>query len=362
RFHAETTCCPTCGPRLALHDAAGTRVDGDPIAATLDLLQGGKIVAVKGLGGFHLACDARNPDAVARLRQRKNREEKPFAVMVANAASLAGLARIDKAECALLESRESPVALLPKAAGCDTQLPGIAPGIAWLGALLPTTPIHFLLFHEAAGRPAGSDWLAQPQALTLVMTSANPGGEPIVRDNKEAATRLAAIADAILDHDRAIVGRCDDSVVRLAGSTPQFIRRSRGFTPTAIRLPRSGPSVLALGGHLKATACLTRGDQAFLSPHVGDLDNAATCHFLEETVVRMMDLLEIRPERVAHDLHPDFFTTRHATDLAARLGIPALPVQHHAAHIAAVAAEHGIDGPLLGLALDGVGLGNDGGI
>jgi len=362
RFHAETTCCPACGPRVALRDANGGTIDGDPIAAALALLQGGKIVALKGLGGFHLACDARNAEAVARLRQRKNREEKPFAVMVANAASLADLAVVGDAERALLEGRESPVVLLRKTPACDATLAGIAPGIAWLGAMLPTTPIHFLLFHEAAGRPAGTDWLPSAQPLALVMTSANPGGEPIVRDNDEAATRLAGIADAILDHDRAIVGRCDDSVLRLAGNAPQFIRRSRGFTPTAIRLPRSGPSVLALGGHLKNTVCITRGDEAFLSPHVGDLDNAATCSFLEETVARMIDLLEIQPERVAHDLHPDFFSTRFALDFAGRHGIPALPVQHHAAHIAAVAAEHGVDEPLLGLALDGVGLGTGGGI
>jgi len=361
RFHAETTCCPICGPRLALHDAEGQALAGDPITATLAMLQQGQIVALKGLGGFHLACDARNAEAVARLRQRKNREEKPFAIMVANGASLTAHANIGGDEQALLESRERPVVLLRKTSSCDAAFPGIAPGIAWLGAMLPYTPIHFLLFHEAAGRPAGIDWLAAPQALTLVMTSANPGGEPIVSDNDEARQRLTGIADAFLDHDRAIVARCDDSVLRLAGNAPQFIRRSRGFTPTAIRLPRSGPSVLALGGYLKNTICLTRGDEAFLSPHVGDLDNAASCGFLEETVARMIDLLEIQPERVAHDLHPDFFASRYATDFASRHGILALPVQHHAAHIAAVAAEHRIDGPVLGLALDGVGLGSTNG-
>src|ERR1035437_10292152 len=186
RFHAETTCCPTCGPRLSLLDAQGNALEGDPIAATLALLQTGAIVAIKGLGGFHLACDARNAGAVARLRRRKNREEKPFAVMTANVASLAPYARISDPERALLESRERPVVLLRAHAGREDALRGVAPELLWLGVMLPTTPIHFLLFHEAAGRPAGSAWLDKPQEMVLVMTSANPGGEPIVRDSMEA--------------------------------------------------------------------------------------------------------------------------------------------------------------------------------
>jgi hydrogenase maturation protein HypF len=221
RFHAETTCCPLCGPRLSLVDAQGEAIAGDPIAATLRLLQSGAIVAIKGLGGFHLACDARNAEAVAQLRWRKNREAKPFAVMAANVASLAPYADSSLQEQALLESRERPVVLLRTQARDASALPGVAPGLHWLGAMLPTTPIHFLLFHEAAGQPRGSGWLAAAQDMVLVMTSANPGDEPIVRTGAEARTRLAGIADAILDHDRDIVCRCDDSVLRTQGQNTQ---------------------------------------------------------------------------------------------------------------------------------------------
>jgi hydrogenase maturation protein HypF len=375
RFHAQPNACPQCGPRLVMRDAAGGLLEvADPIAGTLARLVRGEIVAVKGLGGYHLACDAANAEAVARLRSRKNREEKPFAVMFANAASVALYAHMNDAERALLESRERPVVLLEKREGCDAALAGVAPGLAELGAMLPCTPIQFLLFHEAAGRPAGTDWLAVPQRLTLVMTSANPGGEPIVRDDEEALARLKGIADAYLMHDRAIVTRVDDSVMRAIhplcpargaegrGEGVQFIRRARGYTPQPIKLARSGPSVLAVGGFLKNTICLTRGDEAFLSQHIGDLDNAPTCRALEETAQRLMELLEIEPELVAHDLHPDFHSTRFAADFARGRGLSAVAVQHHHAHIAAVAAEHRATGPLLGLALDGVGMGTDKGI
>ena len=371
RFHAQPNACPVCGPQLSLRDKAG-----DPIAETLARLQRGEVIAIKGLGGYHLACDAGNAEAVARLRERKNREEKPFAVMFANAVSVAQLAEMDDAERALLESRERPVVLLQKREGCDAALPGIAPGLAELGAMLPCTPIQFLLFHEAAGRPSGTGWLAVPQRLTLVMTSANPGGEPIVRDDDEALERLQDIADAWLMHDRTIVTRVDDSVMRTTyplspacggegwgeGVGVQFIRRARGFTPQPIKLPKSGPSVLATGAFLKNTICLTRGDEAFLSQHIGDLDNAPTCRALEETAQRLMDLLEIEPELVAHDLHPDFHGTRFAADFASSRNLKSIAVQHHHAHIASVAAEHRATGPLLGLALDGVGMGTDKGI
>jgi hydrogenase maturation protein HypF len=372
RFHAQPNACPMCGPQLSLHDAAGAPLDvADPIAETLARLARGEIVAVKGLGGYHLVCDATNAEAVARLRERKNREEKPFAVMFANAASISHYAGMSEAERALLESRERPVVLLRKREGCDAALPGVAPGLAELGTMLPCTPIQFLLFHEAAGRPAGTDWLAVPQRLTLVMTSANPGGEPIVRDDGEALARLKGIADAYLMHDREIVTRVDDSVIRAVhplsprgegrgeGASAQFIRRARGFTPQAIKLSKPGPAILATGGFLKNTLCLTRGDEAFLSQHIGDLDNAPTCRALEETAQRMMELLEIEPALVAHDLHPDFHSTRFAADFARSRNLKSIAVQHHHAHIAAVAAEHGATGPLLGLALDGVGMGTE---
>lgn len=343
RFHAETTCCPNCGPQLQLLDDAGQSMAGDPIAQTLALLQAGKIVAIKGLGGFHLACDARNATAVAALRTRKQREEKPFAVMLGAVSSAPTFAVIGEADAALLEAPERPVVLLPKQPDTDRLLPGIAPGLAEIGLMLPVTPIQFLLFHEATD-------------LALVMTSANPHGEPLVIGNDEALQRLHGIADAFLLHDRDIVVRCDDSVRRAS----TFIRRARGYVPRAIKLPSAGPAVLAIGGWFKNTVCVVRGDEAFVSQHIGDLDNAAACGFFEESIAHLLHILDVEPEIVAHDLHPDFHSTRFAAAFGAARGIPAIGVQHHHAHIAAVCAEHGIVEPVLGLALDGVGLGTDG--
>ena len=361
RFHAEANCCPKCGPSLLLVGESGTPIEGDPIAETLKRLRSGGIVAMKGLGGFHLVCDAGNADAVAALRQRKAREEKPFAVMVANVASVSALVQVGIGEPGLLESAERPIVLMKKRHATDERLPGIAPGLAWLGVMLPYTPLHYLLFHEAAGRPTGTAWLDRPQELTLVMTSANPGGEPLVIGNDEALLRLADIADCTLMHDREIVVRCDDTVLRATPAGAQFIRRARGQTPRAIKLPYAGPPTLAVGGWFKNTVCVTRGNEAFVSQHIGDLDNAAACAFFEETVEHLLDVLQIKPERVAHDLHPDFHSTRFAADFARMRGLPAIGVQHHHAHLAALLAEHGIRETTLGLALDGVGLGTDGG-
>jgi hydrogenase maturation protein HypF len=359
RFHAETTACPECGPRLSLLDAAGRPMGGDPVAETLRLLKAGRIVAIKGLGGFHLACDARNGEAVAELRRRKHREEKPFAVMALNPASLAGFARVGEGEAALLQSREAPIVLCPKG---EQELSGIAPGLAWLGAMVPAAPLHLLLWHEAVGRPAGTAWLAEPHDLLLVMTSANPHGEPLVIGNEEALERLPTIADAYFLHDREIVVRCDDSVVRAADSGPAFIRRARGYTPVPISLAGDGPPVLAFGAYLKNTVCVFKGGEAFLSQHIGGLDNAAAIGFLEETVAHLLDILDVEPALVAHDLHPDFPSTRLAAAFANQRGIPTFAVGHHHAHIAAICAEHGVGEPVLGLALDGVGLGPDGGL
>lgn len=343
RFHAETTCCPNCGPRLALQDAEGVPLLDDPITATVALLCAGKIVAIKGLGGFHLACDAGNAAAVAALRERKQREEKPFAVMVGAVSAARTFAVPTDVEIALLESAERPIVLMQKRPESDALLPGVAPGLAEIGLMLPTTPIQYLISHDAPD-------------LALVMTSANPHNEPLVIGNDEARQRLGSIADAFLLHDRDIVVRCDDSVRRSSG----FVRRARGYVPRAIRLPAAGPSVLAVGGWFKNTICVTRGDEAFVSQHVGDLDNATACGFFEETVAHLLDVLEVEPAIVAHDLHPDFHSTRFAAAFAAERGIPAVGVQHHHAHIAAVCAEHGVTAPVLGLALDGVGLGTDG--
>lgn len=295
RFHAQPNACADCGPSIALLDRAGTHLaKSDVVAAALARLQAGEILAVKGLGGFHLVCDARNREAVAALRARKSREGKPLAVMVAGAASLAGVAEVGAAERALLESRERPIVLLRKRTACDELLQGVAPGIAWLGAMLPHTPIQYLLFHEAAGRPEGTNWLAGPQPLFLVMTSANPGGEPLVTGNAEALERLGGIADAFVTHDRDILVRCDDSVTRATG--PALIRRARGYAPAPIRLAAPGPSVLAVGGFLKNAVCVTRGDEAFLSQHVGDLDNAATCRASRSPPRTCSDCSMFRPK------------------------------------------------------------------
>lgn len=371
RFHAQPNACPVCGPQLSLLTPDGDTVPAiDPIATVLQRLLAGEIVAIKGLGGFQLACDARNADAVARLRLRKAREEKPFAVMVASAASGTVLAEVDEAERALLESPERPIVLLRQRPACAAALPGVAPGMTTLGVMLPSSPLHLLLFHEAAGRPSGTAWLDMPHPLVLVMTSANPGGEPLVIANDEAVLRLGTICDSLLVHDRDVLIRCDDSVVRSGPGGPEattsnfaaaFVRRARGYTPVPIRLASGGPPTLAVGAFLKNTVCVARGDEAFLSQHIGSLDNAPTCRALDEAIDHLCKVLEISPQVIAHDLHPDFYSTRHAARLAQDLAVPRVAVQHHHAHIAAILAEHHVDGPVLGLALDGVGLGAEGG-
>ncbi len=358
RFHAEATACAGCGPMLRL---VGGALHEDPIAGTLRLLRAGSIVALKGLGGWHLACDAHDVAAVARLRDRKHREEQPFAVMIANTASLEGLARPDAAERALLESAERPIVLVARDPTARAALPGIADGVDRLGVMLPYTPIHYLLYHEALGRPAGTGWLGMAQSLLLVMTSANLHDEPLVTDDEEALRSLAGIADAWLLHDRVIVTRCDDSVMRVRDGTPRFVRRARGAAPLGIRLAAPGAAVLGLGGHYKATACVSRGAEAFLSPHVGDLDLAPTRRAFDGVVAHLLALTGVQPTLIAHDLHPDFHSTRLAARLSCEWGVPTLPVQHHHAHVAAVLAEHGVEGPVLGLALDGIGHGTDGG-
>lgn len=364
RFHAQATACARCGPRIALLRPDRTAVDGDACAQALARIERGQIVAVKGLGGFHLVCDARNAEAVSELRRRKQREEKPFAVMVASVASLTPFVEVDEHAERLLTAAQRPIVLLRKRGACDALLAGVAPGLAWLGVMLPYTPLHYLLWNEAAGRPDGTTWLEAPQPLVLVMTSANPHDEPLVIGDQEAFDRLAGIADAYLLHDREIVVRCDDSVACQGGAAGELrlIRRARGYTPQAIRLDRAYPPTLALGALLKNTICVVRDDEAFLSQHLGDLDRAATCAAFERTVSHLLRVLEVDPAIVAHDLHPDFHSSRHALQIAAERAIPSLAVQHHHAHIAAVATEHRVDGPVLGLALDGVGLGADGGI
>ena len=358
RFHAEATACRSCGPALRL---IGGEAGEDEIVGALRLLRSGQVLAIKGLGGYHLACDATDAGAIARLRARKHREEQPFALMAANVCSLAPYAEPDTAERALLESAERPIVLLRRSATARQALPGIADGVDRLGVMLPYTPIHYLLFHEAAGRPAGCVWLSQPQPLLLVMTSANLHDEPLVTDDAEALAALAGIADAWLVHDRQIVTRCDDSVMRVRNARPRFVRRARGAAPRAVPLQRTGDPLLGLGAHYKSTACVTRGAEAFLTPHVGDLDLAPARRALDAAVEHLLALVGVRPTAIAHDLHPDFHSTRLAARLAQEWQVPLVPVQHHHAHVAAVLAEHREPGPVLGLALDGVGYGTDGG-
>ncbi|TAN71307.1 MAG: carbamoyltransferase HypF [Gallionella sp.] len=362
RFHAQPNACPVCGPQLRFYDEHWQPVEtDDPVAAAVGRIRAGQVIAVKGIGGFHLVCDAGNPVPVTRLRGGKQREGKPFAVMMLNAASARLYADVSDNEKTLLESGERPVVLLHKLPGCDDALPGIAPGLSAVGIMLPYTPLHYLILHELMGRPGGTDWLYRAEKTALVMTSANPGGEPLVKDDTEARQFLSGLADAFLTHDRGILYRCDDSVMKWQGAAPAFIRRARGYTPRRIALPFSGLPVLACGPWMKNTVCLTRGNEAFVSQHIGDLDHAGTRRMLEDVAEHLCDILDVRPEVVAHDLHPDFYSTQFAQAFAARHGLPVVTVQHHHAHIAAVCAEHGVTSPVLGLSLDGVGLGTDGG-
>ncbi|MAF59093.1 carbamoyltransferase HypF [Ponticaulis sp.] len=344
RFHAQPTACPSCGPQLS-----------HSLEEIIQTINAGGIVALKGIGGFHLICDARDDAAVKRLRERKNRDAKPFAIMALNTHSAERFVSISAAEASILESKERPILLCDKTE--DTSLSGtIAPDLSALGVMLPYAPLHYLLFHEALGRPEGTGWLNAPQDPVFVVTSANPGGEPLVIGNEEARFRLSQLADLIVDHNRDILIRTDDSVMRMIAGAPAFIRRARGFTPVPVELGEDLPPTLALGGHLKSTICVTRGREAFLSQHIGDVENAETYGFLRETVDHLLSTLDVKPEIVACDLHPDFLSSRFAEET----GLPLVRAQHHHAHCAAVAAEHQIEGPLLGLALDGYGYGQKG--
>ncbi|WP_294540476.1 carbamoyltransferase HypF [uncultured Rhodoblastus sp.] len=337
RFHAEPIACATCGPRLSHR-----------VSDIVDALREGKIVALKGIGGFHLLCDAQNEAAVAELRRRKDREAKPFAIMLANEASVRLFATPTPEDLALLRHPARPIVLLP---GLGVLPPNVAPDMTRLGVVLAYAPVHHLLFHAAGGARDAA------QNFALVATSANPGGQPLIVNNDEARERLRAIADLIVTHDRDIVVRADDSVMQRVDGAPAFLRRGRGFVPEPIDLGADGPCVLACGGHLKATLTLTRGREAFVSQHIGDLSDAETFRFYEESAAHLKALLDVKPEAAACDLHPDYLSTRFAE----ASGLPVWRFQHHAAHVAAIGAEQGETGPLLGAALDGHGLGDDGG-
>jgi len=344
RFHAQPNACWQCGPRLEFWSARGEQLEAhNSVAAAVELLRAGKTVAVKGLGGFHLAVDALNAAAVERLRRKKRRVEKPFAVMVRDLQNAGWLCSLDADATELLTSRQRPIVLLPKTR--HASIPEIvAPDQQELGIFLPYTPLHHLLF-AAGGFTA------------LVMTSGNLSEEPIAIDNHEAVARLANVADCFLVHDRRILLRCDDSVVRHSAGKPRQIRRSRGYVPAPVRLHQELPQILAVGGELKNTICLTRRDLAFLSQHIGDLETIESFDFFGEAIAHLSRILEIEPQIIAYDLHPDYLSTRWAL---ARTGIRLVGVQHHHAHIAACMGENHVNGPVIGLALDGTGFGSDG--
>ncbi len=342
RFHAQPNACPVCGPKLALWSPKGDVIDEDPLAGAAARLVRGQIVAVKGLGGFHLACDATDPAAIATLRTRKHRDEKPFAVMVADLATAHALAVVAPEEAALLAAPERPIVLVPRRPDAPLAR-DVAPATDLVGLMLPYTPLHHLLLARVA-RP-------------LVMTSANPSDEPICADNAEAVARLGAIADALVVHDRAIATRCDDSVARVIAGRPTLLRRSRGYVPRPIALASAvAEPVLAVGAQLKNTFCIATGDSAYLGPHVGDLETVASLDFFESAIARMEEILRVRPQLVAHDLHPRYMSTQYALNRGRRC----IAVQHHHAHVASAMAEHGLAGPVIGVAYDGTGWGPDG--
>lgn len=360
RFHAQPNACRSCGPEIKLVDnTGGTITCEDVIAELLNRILAGEIVAVKGLGGFHLVCDASNAAAVNALRERKSRPSKPFAVMSLNTLSASRFCSISEQAVKALSSPKAPIVLCPKTADADKLLPGIAPDLTSIGLLLPYTPIHWLIFFEAMKRPNDPDWYRKACGLTLVMTSANAGGEPLVINNEDAVQKLKDIASAFLIHNRDILIRCDDSVLQQRAHDVQLIRRARGYTPEAISLLFEGPSVIATGPWLKNTACLTKGNHAFLTQHIGDTDRVSNCRTLANAIRHLSEVFEIRPRYVACDMHPDFYSTRLAEEIAQDYDAELIAVQHHHAHIAAVMAEHKLCEPVIGLALDGVGLGTD---
>ena len=339
RFHAEPIVCPRCGPHPSLLDGVGAAISGDAIEGAADLLGAGHIVAIKGAGGYHLACDATDRGAVDELRRRKARPAKPFAVMVADVVAASELCEVNETELRLLTSWRAPIVLLRDRGRLPSS---VAPGHRHQGLMLPSTPLHHLLL-RATSRP-------------LVMTSGNRSDEPICIDEAEAVERLAGVADAFLVHDRRIVARYDDSVVSVRAGEPAVVRRARGWSPDPIRLPVKVRPVLAVGAQLQATFCLAEADLAHVSQHIGDLDDDATVAAYLDALHRQLRLLGVQPELVAHDLHPDMLSTR----LAETFGLPQVAVQHHHAHVVSVMGEHGLQGPVIGVAFDGFGLGTDG--
>jgi hydrogenase maturation protein HypF len=343
RFHAQPTCCPACGPRLALRDSAGQVLPGEPLAEATRRLRAGQVLAVKGLGGYHLAADAASEPAVAALRRRKQREERPFAILVSGMSEARALCHVEAVEEQLLTDPSRPIVLLRRRRGAPVA-PSVAPGNDSLGVMLPYTPLHVLLI-EAVGGP-------------LVLTSGNISDEPIAYQDDDALTRLAGLADAFLTSDRPIQTRVDDSVARVVRGRPLLLRRSRGYAPQPVRLVDPLPRpVLACGPELKSTFALGRDRHAFLSQHIGDLENAETLASFVDGIAHLRRLLAVEPALVAHDLHPEYLSTKYALDLH---GVDTVGVQHHHAHLASCLVDNAHPGPVIGVAFDGLGMGPDG--
>jgi len=344
RFHAEGIACPRCGPRVSLRELDGARVFAvDPIAVAADEIRAGRIVALKGMGGFHLACDATNRTAVAEVRRRKRREAKPLALMVASVDAARAIAHVSPEEAVILASPARPIVLVARRSDAVVA-DEVAPGCREFGVMLSSTALHHRLL-AVLGRP-------------LVVTSANTSDEPIVHRDEEAHRRLRGIADRLLTHDREIVTPCDDSVARVVGGTPRIVRRARGYVPLAIRLPvAASRPILACGGELKSTFALVRGHESFLSQHLGDLSSEAAFRTYVDTIGHFRRLLELDPAIVAHDLHPAYRSTVYARSLE---GVEHVAVQHHHAHIASCLADNGVDRRVIGVAWDGSGHGTDG--
>lgn len=348
RFHAQPTACPRCGPQLRLVHAGGAATKtADPLAKFAAALRGGRIGALKGLGGYHLVCDAESQSAVAELRRRKHRDEKPFAIMAPDLAAAAAICFVEPAERRLLQSAHAPIVLLRRRDGCAVA-DAVAPRNPLLGVLLPYTPLHHLLMRATGG-------------MLLVMTSGNRADEPIAYRDADVLTQLNGIADLFLMHDRPIHVRCDDSVLRIVDGGELPVRRSRGYAPRPIELPlECNRDLLAVGGQLKATFALGRGRHAFLSHHLGDLDYHEVCQAFVKEVASYEQLFGMQPACLVHDLHPEYATTRYVRNRVEEQGIAALAVQHHHAHFAAGMAENGLREAAIGVIFDGAGYGPDG--
>ena len=347
RFHAEPTACAACGPQLSLLDSTGHTLDGDPLAGAVHALRAEQVVAIKGIGGFHLACLARSERANSELRRRKGRDEKPFAILVRSAAQALELCEVSAAELRLLQSAARPIVLLRRhaSAGVAHSVAGASP---LLGVMLAYTPLQHLLCLAVEDAP-------------LVMTSGNPSHQPIAFEDEDARTRLAPLADRVLTHNRPIHLRCDDSVVRLIHGAESTLRRARGLSPRPTPLGQQlRRSILALGAHENVTFALGRGDHALVSHHLGDLSNLSALHAYRTAISHYEHLFQVEPELLVHDLHPSYASTEVAYELSRERGLALLAVQHHHAHVVSCMVEHGLGGPLLGIACDGTGYGEDG--